>query len=93
MGFLTDIRSGKRDPAGVGVYALIFWCCAGFIAGGGLAVYLVGEAEKSVLGFVLLGALIGCCIGFYAAFGKTPAARILALPGLPLAAIGMLVGI
>lgn len=93
MGFLSDIRSGKRDPAGLGVYAVIFWLCAGSIAGGGLGYYLVGASEKVGLTLLLAGAAMGACIGFYAAFGGTPLARVLALPGLPLQVIGMLVGL
>jgi len=93
MGLLSDIRSGKRDPAGLGVYAVIFWPCTGSIAGGGLGYYLVGASEKTGLAFVLAGATIGACIGFYAAFGGTRLARVLALPGLPLQLIGMLVGL
>ena len=93
MGFLSDIRSGKRDPASLGGYAVIFWLCAGFIAGGGLGYRLAGASENAGLVFVLAGATIGACIGFYAAFGETRLARVLALPGLPLQLIGMLVGL
>ena len=92
MGFLTDIRTGKRDSAGLGVYALIFWLCAGSIAGGGLGYYFTGVSEKSGLAFLLAGAALGSCIGFYAAFGGTRLAKMLALPGLLIEAIGMVVG-
>ena len=93
MGFRSDIRSGKRDPAALGGYAVMFWICAGFCAGGGLGFYLAGPSEKTVLAFVLTGATIGACIGFYAAFGRTRLARVLALPGLALQVLGMLVGL
>ena len=93
MGFLSDIRSGKRDRDGLGVYAVIFWVCAGFIAGGGFGTYLAGNSEKAALTFALAGAAIGSGLGFYAAFARTSVARVLALPGFLLAAIGMLVGL
>jgi predicted MFS family arabinose efflux permease len=96
MGFLSDIRSGKRDPDRLGLSAQMFWLCAGVIAGSGLAVDLAidlaGHSEETGLAFVLAGATIGCCAGV--AFGGTGAAASgVARAGWPLAAIGLLAGL
>jgi hypothetical protein len=93
MGLLTDMHSGERGTLDPGGYAVVFWICVGVLAGGGFGVYLLGYAEKVVLIFMLLGALIGIVIGFYAGFGKTRLAWALALPALPLAVLGWFIGI
>jgi hypothetical protein len=92
MGFLTDIRSGKRDACGLGGYAIIFWLMAGLGLGGGLGACVGAGTERGLLPFALIGVTIGLCVGFYAAFGATRMAGALALPGALLAGIGFLVG-
>jgi hypothetical protein len=93
MGFLADIRSGKRDRDGLGGYAIIFWLIAGLGVGCGLGASVGVGTDMALLPFALFGLMSGCCIGFYAAFGKTSLARFLALPGILLGAIETLVGL
>jgi len=92
MGLLTDIRSGERGGHGLGAYAIIFWLMAGLVVGGGVGAWVAGT-ERTVLAVALTGLMIGVCVGFYAAFGATRTARVLALPGALLAGIEFLVGI
>jgi hypothetical protein len=91
MGLLGDIRSGKRSQLGLGVYAIIFWFCAGLSAGGGTGAYAGDGSHKAVLMFGGLGVAMGLCIRFYAAFGNTKFAKALAFPGLLLATLEFLV--
>jgi hypothetical protein len=90
MGVLTDIRTGKSEGAGLGGYALVFWLCVGATAGGGFGYHLAGQRLGLV--FLMAGATIGSCVGFYAAFAGTHLAGILTLPGLLVLAIGIMVG-
>lgn len=93
MGVLTDIRSGKRGDFGLGSYAIVFWALAGFAAGGGIGTWVGSNMDRALLPFALTGLAVGICVGFYAAFGATRMARVLALPGTLIAIIGMLVGL
>jgi len=77
MGLLVDIRSGKGEKFAVGAFAIIFWSAIV----GGLGAYAVGGSDKAVLVFGWVGAVIGLCIGAYAAFGNTRFAKLLASPG------------
>jgi hypothetical protein len=78
MGFLSDIRSANSDRDGHGRSER--------------TVFLASHSEKAELALVLAGATIGSGTGF--AFGGTAvAASVLALPGWPFAAIGLLVGL
>ncbi|MBR0752491.1 hypothetical protein JQ604_09860 [Bradyrhizobium jicamae] len=92
MGVLTDIRSGKRGSLGLG-YEIVFWSMAGMAAGAGIGSWIGLNMEKALLPLALIGFTVGICVGFYAAFGATRMARVLALPGAALAIIGMLVGL
>jgi hypothetical protein len=69
MSFRGEIRSGKRQPDRVGLYALIFWLGAGSVAGVGLAVDLAGQSAATRLALVLALATIGSCGGFDGALG------------------------
>lgn len=91
MGLLSDIRSGKRNHFGLGVYAVIFWFVAGLAVGGGTGAYVAGGSEKALMIFGFAGVATGLCIGFYAAFGDTKFAKALALPGMLFAMLEFLV--
>lgn len=84
MGLLSDMRSGKRDPVGTGGNAIMFWFLTGLSLVGGTS-YGVGLSEKLALMLGGIGATIGPCLGFYAAFGATRLAKALALPGILIA--------
>jgi hypothetical protein len=88
MGLLMDIRSSKRDKFGLGVYAIIFWILAGSAIAAGIGAYSAVASGKAMLIFASIGAVIGLCFGFYAAFGDTRLANALALPGLLIAMLG-----
>ncbi|HET7492702.1 MAG TPA: hypothetical protein VFK01_12570 [Bradyrhizobium sp.] len=92
MGFLTDIRSGKRGRFGLGAYAVIFWSIVGLGVGSGLSAWVGAGVEKGFLLFASIGLMIGLSVGFYAGFGATRTARALALPGVLLAMIEIFVG-
>jgi hypothetical protein len=82
MGLLIDIRSGKRGVSGPG--AIIFWSAAGIaLVGFGLAQAPANPLPGGVAYLlVLIGAVVGMAVGFYAAWGTSWAARALAVPGV-----------
>ena len=81
MGMLMDIRSGKRGTAGAS--AIIFWFVAGSALGFGATWMLSSVPPNSLLYLLVLpGALLGAMIGFYAAWGTSRVARVLAIPGI-----------
>lgn len=81
MGLLMDIRSGKNDAFGLGVYALIFWLIAGGGFGVMIASFSTANVEKAFSIFGFVGALLGLAVGFYAAWGTSTLAKILRIPG------------
>jgi hypothetical protein len=90
VGFLTDIRSGKRAVTGPG--AVIFWFAAGMVLSGGIAA-LAGASESFPLYLLTVpGALLGAMVGFYAAWGTSRLARVLAIPGIIVDVLSGLVG-
>jgi hypothetical protein len=93
MGLLMDLRSGKRDTFGLGGYAVIFWFLAGSATGGAVGAYAVGGLDKPALTFGCVGAIMGLCIGFYAAFGDTKVAKALTLPGFLIAMLAVVTGV
>jgi hypothetical protein len=84
MGLLMDMRSGKRDQFGLGAYALMFWFLAGAAVGAGVGAHAGGGSGNVVLAGCI-AAVIGLCVGAYAAFGNTRLAKGLAIPGLLIA--------
>jgi hypothetical protein len=83
MGFLSDIRSGKRGHDFGGACAVIFWIAAGLALGGGVAMVPAKPLPGSAVGvLVVVGVVLGSAIGFYAAWGVSVVARVLAIPGL-----------
>ena len=80
MGLLTDIRSGKRGGNGAG--AVVFWIAVGAAFGFGAMQILSSVPRESWLyPLMLAGGLLGAVVGFYAAWGTSRLARILAIPG------------
>jgi len=83
MGFLSDIRSGERGYGSDGACVVIFWVAAGVALGAGVALVPAKPLPGSAVGFlVLVGVGLGSAIGFYAAWGVSVVARVLAIPGL-----------
>jgi hypothetical protein len=77
MGFLRHIRDNTNEFA---VGAIVFWFIAGAALGIAAAMALnFPAAPASIIAFV--AGLLGLCVGFYAAWGTSRVARILALPG------------
>jgi hypothetical protein len=81
MGLLRDIRKGQEQPGGwASGGAVVFWAIVGAGCGIGLATFL--NLPEGVKTFAVCAAgLGGLCVGFYAGFGTTALARVLALPG------------
>jgi hypothetical protein len=79
MGFLRDIRTGERGHDFGSAYVVIFWIAAGVALGGSVALL---PAKHAIGFFVLVGVVLGSAIGFYAAWGASVVARVLAIPGL-----------
>jgi len=78
MGFLTDIRSGRRG--GAFGFAIFAWV----IIGAGIAVasaLLLPRFEDRIAIFAMIGGLLGMIVGFYAEWGTSKLAKLLALPG------------
>ena len=83
MGFLRDIRSGERGHDFGGAYVVVFWIVAGAALGGGVAMVSGKLLPGSAVGFLVpVGVALGSAIGFYAAWGVSVVARVLAIPGL-----------
>jgi hypothetical protein len=91
--FVNDQATKKDDLPGLRGWAFLFWCCAGLFGGGGLGIYLVGYSETAVPIFMLVAAVIGGCIGFYAASAETQLAWVLRLPGYPFSLLAALAGV
>ena len=82
MGFLTDIRSGKRESAfGHAVFA---WAVIGACIAVASAM-LAPQFEDRIPIFAAIGGLLGVSVGFYAEWGTSKFARLLAVPGTILA--------
>jgi hypothetical protein len=81
MGLLIDIETGKRGAAGPG--AIIFWGVAGAAIGIATA-WMVANLLPTSLLYLLagVGEIFGLVVGFYAAWGTSVLARILAVPGI-----------
>jgi hypothetical protein len=77
MGLIMDIQSGKR----VRTFgdAIVAWAIIG--AGLGIAAALL-FSHSDVPIFTLIGGLAGGAVGFYAEWGTSHFAKILALPGV-----------
>jgi hypothetical protein len=80
MGLLTDIKSGKSGARGPG--AIIVWLAAGAALGAGLAQMMPHPTESVGAVLALMGGIIGIAIGFYAAWGTSKLAKVLAAPGI-----------
>jgi hypothetical protein len=90
MGFLIDVRTGKRAVTGPG--GVIFWFAAGLVLGGGIAA-LAGASESSLLYLLTVpGALLGTMVGFYGTWGTSRLARVVAIPGIIVDVLSGLVG-
>jgi hypothetical protein len=64
-----------------GGYAMVFWGLAG--CGLGVGAGALFHGSPAVAGTLLIiGGLVGVCIGLFAALGASMAARILVLPGI-----------
>jgi hypothetical protein len=79
MGFLTDIRNGKRD----GAYgcAIVAWGIIGASIGVGSAI-LFGQFDSAVPVLATLGGFLGVGVGFYAEWGTSKLTKLLAVPGI-----------
>jgi hypothetical protein len=93
MGVSESDQAAKRDLHFLRGSAFLFWCCAGLFGSGGLGIYLAGYSETAVPIFMVIGAVIGGCIGFYAAYAENWAAWLLRLPGYPFAILISMVGV
>jgi hypothetical protein len=83
MGFLDDIRSGKRGFDIDGAVVVIFWIVAGTALGFGVAQARAIPLPQSTVNLLMLvGAVLGSAVGFYAAWGAPLVARVLAIPGV-----------
>ena len=81
MGLLIDIRNGRRVVSGLG--AIIFWLAAGAALGfGETGLFPNSLPESTAYVPVLVSGALGCLIGFYAAWGTSTLARVLAIPGV-----------
>lgn len=79
MGFLTDLRSGKRS--GAFGRAILAWVMIG--AGIGIAsAMLFLQVEKAIPILAIIGGLSGMAVGFYAEWGTSKLAKLLAVPGM-----------
>ena len=81
VGFLQDMRTGRRDAFGVGPEALLFWAVAGLLTGGVAGLYFFG-ATQATLVCLALATGSGIAIGLYAAFGASRLAKVLSFPGV-----------
>ncbi|MBX9777203.1 MAG: hypothetical protein K2Y71_22740 [Xanthobacteraceae bacterium] len=78
MGFLTDIRAGRR--AGAFGYAVFAWVVIGACIAVASAM-LMPRFEDRIPIFAALGGLLGIGVGFYAEWGTSTFAKFLAVPG------------
>jgi xanthosine utilization system XapX-like protein len=79
MGFLADLRSGKRD--GAFGHAIIAWAIIG--AGTGIvSALLFLQSENAIPILATIGGLLGISVGFYAEWGTSKLAKLLAVPGM-----------
>jgi hypothetical protein len=82
MGLLTDIRNGDRGGY-EGAFAVIFWIIAGAGLGFWIALAPTTPLPPPAAGvLVLVGAVLGSVLGFYAAWGVSWVARVLVIPGV-----------
>ena len=79
MGFLTDIRSEKRN--GASGHAIVAWVIIGASIGVASAI-LSQQLEIGIPVFATIGGLLGVSVGFYAEWGTSKFARLLAVPGM-----------
>jgi hypothetical protein len=78
MGFLTDLRSGKRD--GAFGHAIVAWAVIGAGIGIGSALLFL-QSENATPILATIGGLLGMSVGFYAEWGTSKFAKLLAVPG------------
>jgi ABC-type antimicrobial peptide transport system permease subunit len=79
MGFLTDLRSGKRgDAFGHAIFA---WAIIGASIGIGSALLFV-QSENAIPILATIGGLLGMSVGFYAEWGTSKFAKLLAVPAM-----------
>ena len=81
MGFLTDIRTGKRD--GAFGHAIVAWAIIGASIGIGPALLFL-QSESAIPILATVGGLLGMSVGFYAEWGTSKFAKLLAVPGMVL---------
>jgi uncharacterized membrane protein len=79
MGFLIDIRGGKRS--GAFGYAIVAWVIIGASIGVASAMLFL---QFGVPTFATIGGLLGMSVGFYAEWGTSKLAKLLAVPGMVL---------
>jgi hypothetical protein len=79
MGFLTDIRGGKRS--GAFGYAIVAWVIIGASIGVASAMLFL-QFEGGIPMFATIGGLLGTSVGFYAEWGTSKFAKFLAVPGM-----------
>jgi uncharacterized membrane protein len=79
MGFLTDIRGGRRSDA-FG-YAIVAWAIIGASIGVASAMLFL-HVESGIPIFAAIGGLFGVSVGFYAEWGTSKFAKFLAVPGM-----------
>jgi hypothetical protein len=77
MGLLRNVNENGDLGAG----AIIFWAIVGTTLGTGFA-YFAALPTGVTAAASLIGFGVGIALGFYASFGTTRLARILALPGI-----------
>jgi hypothetical protein len=79
MGFLTDIRGGRRN--GAFGYAIVAWAIIGASIGVASAMLFL-QVESGIPIFATIGGLLGMSVGFYAEWGTSKFAKLLAVPGM-----------
>ena len=79
MGFLTDLRTGKRSD--VSGYAIAAWAIIGASIGVGSALLFL-QSENAIPILATIGGLLGVSVGFYAEWGTSKFAKLLAVPGI-----------
>jgi hypothetical protein len=79
MGLLADLRSGKRD--GAFGHAIIAWAIIGTGAGI-VSALLFLRSENAIPILATIGGLLGMSVGFYAEWGTSKLAKLLAVPGM-----------
>jgi hypothetical protein len=79
MGFLTDLRTGKRSDASG--YAIVAWALIG-ASTGVVSALLFLQSESAIPIFATIGGVLGMSVGFYAEWGTSKFAKLLAVPGM-----------